>query len=101
MFVPRNTTEPIFYACPDTLQMIFDLTITKSMTAICKAVLLLTPFIKYRCDVWVFGRLPGQIILPVLSQQENNRPSTGTFKLCHKRQFAPGLKKSTIVNKRV
>ena len=93
MFVPRHLTKPIFYAYPDALQMFFDFPITKSMTAICKAVLLLTTFIKNLHDNWVFGRLSGLIILPVLSGRDNIRPSTGTFKLDHKRQIAPGLKK--------
>ena len=99
MFVPRHLTKPIFYPDPDALQMFFDFPITKSMTAICKAVLLLTTFIKYLLYIWVFGRLPGLITLSVLCGRDSFRPSTRTFKLGHKRQFVPGLlKKSTIVN---
>jgi hypothetical protein len=93
MFVPRHETEPIFYAYPGALQMFFDFPITKSITVICKAVLLLTTFIKILHDNLVFGRLPGLIIFPALSGRDNIRPSTETFKLVHKRQFTPGLKK--------
>ena len=45
MFVPLNTTKPIFYADPDTFQMIFDEIITTWLITICKAVLLLTGFL--------------------------------------------------------
>jgi len=43
--------------------MIFDKIISSGRLTICKDVLLLTPFIKYWCDVWVWGCLPGLIIL--------------------------------------
>jgi hypothetical protein len=97
MFVPRHLTWPIFYAYPDALQMFFYFPISKSMTAICKAVLLLTPFIKNLHDNWASGRLPGLTILPVLSGGVNNRPSILTFKQDHKRQFAPGFKKKVLL----
>ena len=71
MFVPRNTTEPIFYADPDALQMIFDKIISAGRQIICKAVLLLPAFIKYRCDVWVCGRLPGLIIYTIQPGRDN------------------------------
>ena len=91
MFVPRHETKPIFYANPDALQMIFDKNATTGGQTICKAVLLLTTFIIYLNDNWVFGRLPGLITLPVLCGRDNIRPFNRTFKMDHKRQFAPGL----------
>ena len=74
MFVPRHLTKPIFYTNPDALQMIFNETISSGRITICKAVLLLTPFIKYFYDVWVCGRLPGLIILDN-STRTRYRPS--------------------------
>jgi hypothetical protein len=59
MLVPRHITKPIFYVYPNALQMIFNETISNGRPVICKAVLLLTPFIKYLYDVWVCGHLPG------------------------------------------
>ena len=40
--VPRDTTWPIFYACPVTLQMVFGKKITSWLPIICKGALLLT-----------------------------------------------------------
>jgi hypothetical protein len=45
--VPRYTTQPIFYANPDTLRMDIVKCTTRQFPGICKAVLLLTLFIKF------------------------------------------------------
>ena len=42
--VPRDTSWPIFYACPRALQMVFGKQITSWLLIICKGALLLTVF---------------------------------------------------------
>jgi hypothetical protein len=78
--------------------MIFDKMATRGRQTICKAVLLLTSFIINLHDNWVFGRLPGLIILPVPSGRDNSRPSTGTFKSDTCENLHPDFKNGTIVN---
>ena len=81
MFVPRHLTKPIFYACPGSLQMFFDKIISPGQPLICKAVQLLTVFLKNLHDLWVCTRLPGLIIYPIISGRDNYIPSTGIFKI--------------------
>jgi hypothetical protein len=54
MFVPRNSTKPIFYAYPGALQMFFDKIIPSGRIIICKAVLLL-PALLNVCLTFMFS----------------------------------------------
>ena len=54
MFVPRNSTKPIFYAYPSALQMFFDKIIPSRRIKICKAVLLL-PALLNICMTFMFS----------------------------------------------
>jgi hypothetical protein len=97
MLVPRNTTRPIFYACPDALQMIYNETIFPGRIAICKAVLLLTTFIINHHDAGVISRLPGLNVLPVFSSRDGFLPIYLDFKIDTKDKLNPDLNKVLLL----
>jgi hypothetical protein len=71
---------------------------TRQFTGICKAVLLLTPFIKYLCDVLVRSRLLAFIIYKILHLKDNIKLSTGIFNMDHSHDNKQTVKKSTFAN---
>jgi hypothetical protein len=72
---------------------------TRQLSGICKAVLLLTTPSKYRCDVWVRGRLLALIIYKTLHCKDNFNLSTETFKKGYSHDEKITEKKGTFANR--